>query len=140
MSGSGPLVLVLDDDIDSVISLSHMLRSGGYRTAMATERQKALAMLSELPVQLVVSDLWMPDGDGLAFVQEARTIRPGIPAILVTAHGDWDTCMEALHDGVADYLTKPVQKLELLALVQRALEDYPPAAHVSPSETRASER
>lgn len=137
---AGPLVLVLDDDLDSVISLSHMLRSGGYRTGMATTREKALALLADLPVRLVVSDLWMPDGDGLSFVKEARRIRPGIPVILVTAHGDWDTCMEALRAGVADYLTKPVRKNELLGLVQRALEDYPLAAQVSPLETRASDR
>ena len=136
----GPLILVLDDDLDSVISLSHMLRDGGYRTGMAGDRAKALALVAELPVALIVSDLWMPDGDGLSFIKAARAIKPGLPAILVTAHGDWDTCMEALRDGVADYLTKPVRKAELLALVSRALEDFPSRRQVSPSETLPLER
>lgn len=74
-----------------------------------------------MPYELVISDLWMPDGDGISFVKAARELRPGLPAIVITAHGDWDTYMDALNDGVAEYQQKPVHKGELLERVEHAL-------------------
>jgi len=121
----GTMVLVLDDDIDAVVAVSHMLREGGYRPGMATDSAKALDLLRDLPYRLIISDLWMPGGDGIAFVRDARRIRPGIPAILLTARGDWDTYMEALSDGIVDYAQKPVRKSDLLAMVDRALTETP---------------
>lgn len=123
----GPMVLVLDDDVDSVITLAHMLREGGFRPGMATGQEKALGLLRDLPYRLIISDLWMPEGDGLAFLKAAREIRPGIPAILITARGDWDTYMDALNDGVAEYMQKPVRKAELLEMVTRTLAAVPAA-------------
>lgn len=116
-----PMVLVLDDDVDSVVTVSHMLRSAGYTPGMATDTDKALSLLRDLPYAAIVSDLWMPGTDGIEFVRQARQIRPGIPVILMTARGDWDTYMEAMHDGVTEYLQKPIDKNELVRLVQAAL-------------------
>lgn len=120
MSHGRPMVLVLDDDLDSVVTVSHTLRDAGYTPGMATDSQKALALLRDLPYEVIVSDLWMPGTDGIAFLREARKIRPGIPVILMTARGDWDTYMEALHDGATEYLQKPVKKDELIRLVESA--------------------
>ena len=123
-------VLVIDDDIDAVITVSHVLREAGYTLAMASDMDKALRLLHRLPIGLVITDLWMPGRTGLDVLKKAREIRPDTQVVIMTARGDWDTYLEANDNQALEYLQKPVRKQELLDLARRAFEPVEaPATH-----------
>src|SRR5258706_6086243 len=81
----------------------------------------ASAALGREPVDLVLSDLQMEGMSGLALLDRARRIAPGVPFVLLTAHATVDSAVEALRHGATDYLQKPIQPAHLVAVVERVL-------------------
>ncbi|MBI4861860.1 MAG: response regulator [Candidatus Riflebacteria bacterium] len=114
-------ILIVDDDEDCLSTVAMILGKHGFRPATAPNREAALSLLSRLPVELVILDLYMPDVFGMTLLREAKRIRPRLKAIILTAGGDWDTYMDALDDGVQAYLTKPLAQGEFLKEVRQAL-------------------
>lgn len=83
--------------------------------------EAATAALEREPVELVISDLQMEGMSGLALLDRARRIQPGVPFILLTAHASVDSAVEALRRGATDYLRKPIEPEHLAAVVERVL-------------------
>lgn len=83
--------------------------------------EAAITALEREPVDLVLSDLQMDGMSGLALLARARRIAPGVPFLLLTAHASIDTAVEALRHGATDYLQKPIQPEQLIAVVERVL-------------------
>jgi two-component system response regulator PilR (NtrC family) len=115
-------ILVVDDEPDLVATYERLLRRLGYRVITAGTRVGGLAALGHEPLRLVISDLRLPDGDGLDVVRAAgRTTPQPTPAIVVTGFGSETSRAAALAAGAVGYLAKPFATTEFLALVRRAV-------------------
>lgn len=118
-----PRVLVVDDDRPFLISLQALLEDeGGYRVECAGSGSEALRILAECSgIRVVVSDLSMPQMDGIELLQAVRESWPDVSFILMTAHGSVSTAVQAMRQGAYQYLTKPIEPDELLLQVERAV-------------------
>ncbi len=115
-------ILIVDDEPSMLEFLEYMLTKDGYRVSAAQEGARADRMLREQAFDLVISDLRMPDVDGLELLRRARGQDPEMPFIFITAFATSDTAIEALKLGAYDYVTKPFQVEELKNLVRNALQ------------------
>jgi two-component system response regulator GlrR len=119
-------ILVVDDDPALLRVVSMRLDREGYQVATAESGEKALAHLSAAATQLVLTDLRMSGMDGLSLFDALARRYPGLPVIIMTAHGTVPDAVEALRRGVFGYLAKPFESQALLAEVERALASGPP--------------
>ncbi|MES2260735.1 MAG: sigma 54-interacting transcriptional regulator [Pseudomonadota bacterium] len=120
-------ILLVDDDPDLLRLLSMRLTANGYRVSAVGSAEAALARLSiELPL-LVVSDIRLPDRDGMALFHDIRAQYPALPVILLTAHGTIPDAVEATTLGAYAYLTKPFDAKVLLERIAQALTLTAPA-------------
>ncbi|PZR18534.1 MAG: sigma-54-dependent Fis family transcriptional regulator [Archangium gephyra] len=115
-----PLVLIVDDDAGVRFTLKNLLEDEGLRITEATNGQDALTRLEG--VDLIISDVRMPELDGLGLLDRVRQQpEPRPPVILVTAHGNERLAVEAMKRGAWDYFKKPFELDEVVAVVRRAL-------------------
>ncbi len=116
-------VLVVDDETSMLEFLEYMLRKESFQVTATQEGAKALELIrGGADIDLVISDLKMPDMDGLELLRRCREHDPEVPFIFITAYASSDTAIEALKLGAYDYITKPFQVEELQNLVKNALE------------------
>ncbi|MDQ8036492.1 MAG: sigma 54-interacting transcriptional regulator [Pedobacter sp.] len=120
-------LLLVDDDKDLLHLLSMRLESAGYAVSTEESAEAALARLAIERPQLVLSDVRLPGMDGLGLFEEIHRRHPGLPVILLTAHGTIPDAVEATSRGVFDYLTKPFDGRALLDKVAEALKLTAPA-------------
>jgi two-component system response regulator GlrR len=113
-------ILLVDDDPDLRKLLAIRLKAAGHQIKTASSGEEALAVLPHFKPGLVVSDLRMEGMDGLQLFDSVRRDYPGLPLIILTAHGTIPDAVDATQRGVFGYLTKPFDGQELLALVERA--------------------
>src|SRR2546425_6471573 len=114
-------VLVVDDEQDLVASYERLLRRQGYRVIARGSRHDGLAVIEREWLVLVISDLRLPDGDGLDVVRAARRAPMPIPAIVVTGFGTAASRQAALAAGASAYLAKPFATADFTAVVQQAV-------------------
>ena len=114
-------VLIVDDEAAMRAALEANFRRRGWRVQTAVGVGDALAKFRLAPTRLVVTDMRMPDGDGLQVMQGVRTCVPDTPVILLTAYGSVPDAVHAIKGGACDYLQKPVSFHELEAAAQRFL-------------------
>jgi two-component system NtrC family response regulator len=116
------VILVVDDEEAQRKVLAGFLRKKGFEVLAAGAVDEALERASEHTVDLVLTDLRMPGGGGLELLRGLRALNPEIPVIVMTAYGTVASAVEAMKDGAADYLSKPVDLDELELVVMRSLE------------------
>lgn len=116
------LVLVADDDPDIVRSLRLGLHAKGYEVATACNGRAALEGVQEHNPDLVFLDIEMPELNGIEVLKRIRMERPGLPVIVMTAHGTVAYAVEAMKEGATDFMTKPFDINELVLVIQKALE------------------
>jgi two-component system response regulator GlrR len=114
-------LLVVDDDPDLLRLLAIRLKANGYEVTAVDGGRRALAAIAASRPDLVLTDLRMEGMDGMALFQEIQSAYPGLPVIILTAHGTIPEAVEAVKRGVFGYLTKPYDPEELLAQIRRAL-------------------
>ncbi len=114
-------VLVVDDQEPARRLLCRQLEKLGHDTAYAESVMGALEILRQRAVDLVVTDLRMPEHDGIAGLKMFRELDPGVPVVLLTAHGTVETAVQAMKLGAFDYLRKPFEPEEMEIVVARAL-------------------
>ena len=119
--GHGAHILLVDDDVSLLKLLGMRLESRGYRVTTAESGREALKRLDVARPDLVLSDLRMDEMDGLALFQELQRRMPGLPVILLTAHGSIPDAVSATRQGVFGFLTKPVDRDELFSAIDDAL-------------------
>lgn len=125
---SSPLVLIIDDEPDILELLDMTLGRMNVRTRSATTQAEALTLLDQQQFQLCLTDMRLPDGDGLSIVRHIQLHCPQTPVAMITAYGSLDTAISALKAGAFDFLTKPVDLQRLRELVGSALRlSNPPA-------------
>lgn len=115
-------ILVVDDEMKLPTLFKTVLEKEGYRVESAVSGPEALERLETEWFDLVISDLRMPDMDGLEFIKKAKALSPTIPCILLTAYGTIESAVAAMKEGAYDYLTKPIHNEELKLVVKRALQ------------------
>jgi DNA-binding NtrC family response regulator len=115
-------VLIVDDEAGQRGILSKILKTEGYELFEASSVPEALRVIEESDPAIVLSDLKMPGRGGLELIEEVSR-RPSPPEmIVITAYGSVDTAVKAMRLGAYHYLTKPIERDELLLVVQRAAE------------------
>jgi putative nucleotidyltransferase with HDIG domain len=115
-------LLIVDDDESVRRIVAALLSDEGYETATAASADEALESLRHQPYALVITDMKMPDKDGLWLLAQVRRGWADVGVIMMTGYGQVDTAVEALRHGASDYLTKPVRVNQLSASVLRALQ------------------
>jgi DNA-binding NtrC family response regulator len=121
MSEHSPHILVADDERSIRLTLETGLTLNGFRVTCARTGNEALEAARAASFDAVVSDIFMPDGDGLQVVRELRAISPEIPIILITAQGSVELAVRAISEGASDFIAKPFEIAALTALVRRHL-------------------
>ncbi len=115
-------VLVIDDDRFHAETVAESLERVGYACVVATSGSAGARKIEHEDFDVVLTDLRMSDMDGLAILRKARHDLPDAEVIVITGYGDVKTAVEAIKQGAANYLTKPVDLAELRAIVDRAAE------------------
>jgi DNA-binding NtrC family response regulator len=133
-------VLIVDDEANARTALAELLRDEGYAVETAADGFKALPKLEEFAPDLVMTDLKMPGLSGLELMGKVRARDPEAVVIVMTAFGAVDTAVQAMKQGAADYLTKPVNMEELSLVLRRELERKRLRAEAGQLRERLSER
>ncbi|MBT8089021.1 MAG: sigma 54-interacting transcriptional regulator [Gammaproteobacteria bacterium] len=115
-------ILLVDDDPGLLRLLSIRLRAEGYEVEAVESAQIALATLNRFSPDLVITDLRMDKMDGIGLLKELQTRSPGLRVVIITAHGTIPDAVTATQHGAFGFLTKPIDKDELISLVERALK------------------
>ncbi|XOQ07841.1 MAG: two-component system response regulator QseF/GlrR [Serratia liquefaciens] len=128
MTARKPANLLLVDDDPSLLKLLGMrLTSEGFHVTTAESGQEALRLLGREKIDLVISDLRMDEMDGMALFAEIQKHQPGMPVIILTAHGSIPDAVAATQQGVFSFLTKPVDRDALYKAIDEALSQSLPA-------------
>jgi len=114
-------ILVVDDDADCRTILGHLLERSGYHTRRAASGEEAVRIALAEPIDVILLDVMMPGMDGFAVCEALHQAGKRIPIILLTARDDIDVRLEGMHRGVSEFLTKPINRIELLARVRAQL-------------------
>ncbi len=122
MNSSESIILVVDDEPNTLKVVSAVLQKQGYAVKTALTFESAWAVLEKDPVQVVVTDLKLPDRSGLELLEEVKNRWPDMTVIMITAYGTIDNAVRAMKLGAYNYLTKPVNPDELLVVIDKALE------------------
>ncbi len=136
MTSRKPAHLLLVDDDPGLLKLLGMrLVSEGYSVVTAESGQEGLKVLGREKVDLVISDLRMDEMDGMQLFTEIQKLQPGMPVIILTAHGSIPDAVAATQQGVFSFLTKPVDKDALYKAIDDALEHAAPSGDETWRET-----
>jgi len=112
-------ILVVDDEENTRIGLSKLLSQEGFEVESAANGNDALDLLGQQKVNLVISDINMPDMNGLVFLRELSRKFPSTSVIMITAYGGVESYLEAMNLGAYEYLHKPVRMDELRSVMKK---------------------
>ena len=118
---SSKLILLVDDEENARIALSRLLTREGYIVETAANGFEALGYLREHDVSLIVTDINMPEMNGIEFLREVNRSFPGSNVIMITAYGGVESYIEAINLGAFEYINKPVKIEELRSVLERIL-------------------
>jgi two-component system response regulator PilR (NtrC family) len=117
-----PTILIVDDEPNIIQILEIVLLDEGMEVLASDSGRKALDILKEKEVDVVISDIRMPDLSGVGLLREAKQFAPDAVFIMITAFAGTETAIEALQHGAFDYITKPFRMEDLRSIVHRALK------------------
>jgi two-component system response regulator HydG len=117
-------VLIVDDDPTFSLMLKSFLGNKGFDVKEVFSAGTALKIFGEGAFDIILTDLRLPDFDGIELIGKLKAINPEIPAILMTRYGEIRSAVTAIKSGAFDYITKPVNPDELLLVINKALEKY----------------
>ncbi len=115
-------ILIVDDEKKMRHILQLMLEREGFKTEQAENGKVALGMLQKKEFGVVITDLKMPEMDGLSLLEEAKKINPDLPIVVITAHGTIESAVEAMQKGAIDFITKPFEEDKIVITVKRSLK------------------
>jgi DNA-binding NtrC family response regulator len=110
-------ILLVDDEENARLALSRLLSKEGYIVDAVSNGYEALNHLREHDVNLIVTDIKMPEMDGISFLRELNKSFPGSNVIMITAYGGVESYIEAINLGAFEYINKPVRIEELRSIM-----------------------
>jgi DNA-binding NtrC family response regulator len=114
-------ILCVDDEPDLLDTLRRLLGRHGHRVTVAGSGEEALVALDRNQPDLVITDLMMPDIDGMQVLERSIELYPDVPVLLITAYATVQTAVDAIRRGAYDYVPKPFTHQQLMVVVARAL-------------------
>ncbi|MBI4689155.1 MAG: sigma-54-dependent Fis family transcriptional regulator [Nitrospirae bacterium] len=117
-----PTVLIVDDEEGIRESLAGILEDEGYDVLNAKSGEESLSMLKENSPDLILLDIWLTGMDGIQTLQEIKSLRPDIPVIMISGHGNIEIAVKAVKLGAYDFLEKPLSLERVLLVSKRAVE------------------
>lgn len=118
-------ILIVDDEENARIGLSKLLTQEGYEVSSVANGYEALQFLGKEKVNLVISDINMPEMNGLTFLRELHRNHPSTHVIMITAYGGVESYLEAMNLGAFEYIHKPVKLEELKSVMSKIAGDAP---------------
>lgn len=115
-------ILVVDDEEKLRKLLSRIIELEGFEVHQAEDLKSATKKLAQVPIDVVLCDVKLPDGNGVAFVEQVKLAHPTVEVILLTAYGNIPDGVQAIKNGAFDYITKGDDNNKILPLLYRALE------------------
>ncbi|MGI5172177.1 sigma-54-dependent Fis family transcriptional regulator [Treponema sp. OMZ 840] len=115
-------ILIIDDEKNIREGLGAALEMEGYKIALAPDGKAGLERIMQGDIDLVITDLRMPQVSGEQVLAKVAAETPGVPVIVLTGHGSIDTAVDAMRNGAYDFLTKPLNLDQLILIVKRALQ------------------
>ena len=122
MSAPTHPLLIVDDEAGIRLTLSEALTSAGFEVVTAADGEEALRKAEGGPFALMLLDLKMPKKSGMDVLREMIRYRPDVPVVMITAHADVETAVEAVRQGALHFITKPFSPEEIRAVVRQALD------------------
>lgn len=116
-------ILVVDDEENARMALSKILTRQGYEVASAGNGYEALNYLRGKDVELIITDINMPEMNGLAFLRELNRSHPASNVIMITAYGEVESYIEAMNLGAFEYINKPVKVDELKKIINKIFRE-----------------
>jgi DNA-binding NtrC family response regulator len=117
-------ILVVDDEENARIALSKILSREGYDVASAGNGFEALNYLRERDVELIITDINMPEMNGMVFLRELNKAHPASNVIMITAYGEVESYIEAMNLGAFEYINKPVKIDELKRIISKVFAKF----------------
>jgi two-component system, sensor histidine kinase and response regulator len=133
-------LLIVDDEEKHMKALRDTLQDQGYSTSGFTSATQAIAALAAEPFDLLLTDMMMPEMDGITFLNRALAIDPHLVGIVMTGQGSIDTAVQAMKAGALDYILKPFKLSAILPVLSRALAVRKLRLENLALETRVRER
>lgn len=115
-------ILLVDDEVAHLKTLERVFTKEGYEVLTATGGEEALDVIRARSVNLVITDLMMPDLDGMDLLKLVRTLRPETETVLMTAFGTVERAVQGMKEGAYDFITKPIKRATVLKVARQALE------------------
>jgi len=117
-----PKILLIEDDISFCKLLEKFLTKKAYDVTIAFSAAEARTAIKNESFDLILTDLRLPDSDGIGLMSEFKTAYPQIPVVLMTGYSDVNTAVKAIKNGAADYISKPFNPDEVLLVITNALQ------------------
>lgn len=117
-------ILIIDDEPNNLAALAKVIEREGWQAWPAESAMAGLELMQRHPIQLVITDLKMPDMDGLGLLRKLKSERPDVEIILVTAHGTIEKAVAAIKEGAYDFIAKPFERHTIIRQIQKALEKH----------------
>lgn len=117
-------VLVVDDDTSNLLSLRKIFDKEGCRALGASGGAEALQICREHHVDVVLTDLMMPQMSGIDLIRALQTVAPDVEVVVMTAHGTIETAVEAMREGAYDFVEKPLKRMQIVKTVRKAMERH----------------
>jgi len=115
-------ILIVDDESLVRRSLSELLTLQGYTVSSVSSGKEALDSLKNYTADIVITDIKMPELDGMQLLKKIKTLYPDIPVILITGYGSIEDAVEAMKEGAYDYITKPIVDSEIKIVIERLIK------------------
>jgi len=131
-------VLIVDDDLNVLEVIDARLSSNGFHVLKASGAEKAIKILKNEHIDLMISDMKMPGMGGLDLFSEVRGFRPDLPVIFLTAYGSIPDAVSAVKAGAVDYVAKPFDGHELLRKLREILKNTEPGQKLSEDNKASS--
>lgn len=126
-------ILIVDDDPFFLRVITRILTREHFEVEAASGAEEAVRILKGQKFDVMVSDLRLPDGDGISLVESLRRAGDSTPVVILTAYGEVDSYLEAMNAGANEYLNKPVRSEDLIRVLRNCLR-----ACSEPRRARAS--
>lgn len=117
-----PIILLVDDEIAHLKTLEKLFAREGYQVLSAEGGREALEQVRNHPVNLVITDLMMPELGGMELLKLVKTIRPEAEVILMTAFGTVELAVQGIKEGAYDFITKPIKRATIIKSAAQAIE------------------